>query len=98
MEKMFITITGMNYHYGVDFIEKGMELTLIKEKDNEYDNEAIRAEIDCLGKIGYVANSPNTVLGNCYSAGRIYDKIDDISKVKVELIIKNKSAVICELI
>ena len=28
-----------------------------------------------LGKVGYVANSTHTVLGDCYSAGRIYDKI-----------------------
>jgi len=28
-----------------------------------------------LGTIGYVANSPYTVLGECMSAGRLYDKI-----------------------
>ena len=33
-----------------------------------------------LGKIGYVANSSNTVIGDSMSAGRIYDKIGDTAK------------------
>ena len=37
-------------------------------------NEAIVVELDGLGPIGHVANSVNTVLGESYSAGRIYDK------------------------
>lgn len=55
-----------------------MTIHLIKDPDNEHDNEAIRAEMDGLGKIGYVANSPHTIVGESYSAGRLYDKIDDI--------------------
>ncbi|MGZ1185693.1 hypothetical protein ACXO3P_00375 [Lactobacillus delbrueckii subsp. bulgaricus] len=34
-------------------------------------------EARALGKIGYVANSPYTVLGESRSAGRLYDLIDD---------------------
>ena len=45
---------------------------LKKEKDNEYDKEAISVNLPGLGKIGYVANSPYTVLGESYSAGRLY--------------------------
>ena len=33
--------------------------------------------MDGLGKVGYVANSPHTVIGESYSAGRLYDKIGD---------------------
>lgn len=40
-----------------------MEVKLIKEPDNEVDSEAIRVEMDGLGLVGYVANSPYTVLG-----------------------------------
>ena len=38
-----------------------------------YDKEAISVNLAGLGKIGYVANSPYTVLGESYSAGRLYD-------------------------
>ena len=41
------------------------------------DSEAIKVEMPGIGQIGYVANSPYTVIGESYSAGRIYDKIDD---------------------
>lgn len=52
----------------------------IKEPDNEYDTEAIKVEMPGIGHIGYVANSPYTVVGESYSAGRLYDKIGDTAK------------------
>ena len=36
-----------------------------------------------LGQIGYVANSPFTVVGESWSAGRLYDRIGDTAKGKV---------------
>lgn len=33
-----------------------------------------------LGQIGYVANSPRTVQGESYSAGRLYDKIGETAE------------------
>ena len=45
-------------------------MKLVKEPDNEYDKEAIRVELDGLGLVGYVANSPGTVQGESMSAGR----------------------------
>lgn len=45
-----------------------MQIKLIKEPDNEHDKEAIKAVLEPLGTIGYVANSPYTVLGECMSA------------------------------
>ena len=39
-----------------------------------------------VGKIGYVANSSYTVLGDSMSAGRIYDKIGKKAKAKVVLV------------
>ena len=53
------------------------EGNLVHEPDNKYDKEAIRVEARALGKIGYVANSPYTVLGESRSSGRLYDLIDD---------------------
>ncbi len=86
MREIYFTITGTNYYYGKDVLEKGMKVKLIKEPDNEYDSEAIRVELKGLGKIGYVANSPYTVIGESYSAGRIYDFIGKKAKGKVTLI------------
>ena len=80
---IYITVTGTCHYYGQEFIEAGMTIRLIKEPDNEHDREAIRAEMDGLGKIGYVANSPHTVLGESYSAGRLYDKIPDTAEATV---------------
>ena len=78
-----ITITGTCHYHGQDFITPGMTVQLIKDPDNEHDREAIRAELKGLGKIGYVANSPQTVLGESMSAGRLYDKIGDKAKATV---------------
>ena len=81
--KIWFTITGTGYHYGQDFLEKGMKVRLEKEPDNEYDREAIKVMMKGLGHIGYVANSPKTVIGESWSAGRLYDKIGDTAKGKV---------------
>ena len=86
MKKIYFTIAGMRHYFGEDFLERGDEVKLIKEPDNDYDKEAIRVEVDGLGKAGYVANSVNTVLGDCYSAGRLYDKIKDEAKATVKYV------------
>ena len=77
MSDIFFTIAGTNYYHGQEFIEPGMKVKLIKEPDNEVDTEAIKVEMRGIGQIGHVANSPYTVLGESYSAGRLYDKIGD---------------------
>lgn len=83
MKTFYITITGTNHHYGMEFIEKGMSVKLVKELDNEYDKEAIEVKMEGLDRIGYVANSPYTVLGESVSAGRLYDKIGDVADAEV---------------
>lgn len=77
MKTIYFTITGTQYRYGHEFIEPNMKVHLVKEPDNEKDSEAIKVEIEGLGHIGYVANSPYTVVGESYSAGRLYDKIGE---------------------
>ena len=96
MSNTYITVTGLHHYYGDSFLEKEMIVYLKKEKDNEYDKEAISVNLPGLGKIGYVANSPYTVLGESYSAGRLYDKIEDDASGKVKF--KLEKGVICELI
>ena len=61
----------------VKCLEQKMKVKLVKEPNNEYDKEAIKVEMPGIGHIGYVANSPYTVVGESYSAGRLYDKIGD---------------------
>lgn len=80
MAEIYFTITGTNHHHGQDFLEPKMKVKLVKEPDNEYDKEAIKVEMLGIGHIGYVANSPYTVIGESYSAGRLYDKIGDEAK------------------
>lgn len=77
MEEIFVTITGINNYYGFKPFIVGKIFKLIKDSDNEYDCEAIRAEMPMIDTIGYVANSANTVFAGTVSAGRLYDKIDD---------------------
>ena len=89
MKTYYFTITGLNYRFGDKFIEPGMEVKLVKEPDNEYDKEAIRVELKPIGTIGYVANSVKTVIGECYSAGRLYDKIGDKAKAEILYVLPN---------
>ena len=89
MDKIYFTITGTNHYFGKDFLEKDMKVRLVKEPDNDYDNEAIKVELDGLGQIGYVANSPYTVCGESYSAGRLYDKIGDTAEGTILFVLNN---------
>ncbi|MBR3099630.1 MAG: HIRAN domain-containing protein [Clostridia bacterium] len=77
MKKLYFTVTGTDHRHGQDFVEPKMTVLLEKEPDNEYDTEAIKVSMEGIGQIGYVANSPYTVVGESYSAGRLYDKIGD---------------------
>lgn len=80
MEKIYFTIAGMCFYHGKDFFEKDMKVKLVKEPDNPFDKEAILVKVDGLGDVGHVANSPYTVVGESYSAGRLYDKIGDTAE------------------
>ena len=95
MSSAYITVTGLNHYFGAEFLEPKMTVRLVKDPDNEYDSEAIRVEMDGLGKIGYVANSPYTVLGESYSAGRIYDRIGDTATATVQSVLPK--GVLCKV-
>ncbi len=95
MSKIYFTLTGTKYYYGKDFLEKKMQVKLVKEPENEYDHEAIRVELPGLGKIGYVANSSYTVLGESMSAGRLYDRFKKKSAGTVRVV--TDKGVICSL-
>lgn len=82
----FITITGLNHYYGKKPFEIGRVFKIIKEPDNDYDDEAICAFLPFIEKIGYVANSTNTVYQGTVSAGRLYDKVEDYAYARTMFI------------
>ena len=86
MSTMFVTITGINHYYGVKPFEIGRVVRLVKEPENGHDDDAIRVELPFIETVGYVANSTSTVYRGTYSAGRIYDKIEDAAFAEVAFI------------
>lgn len=96
MKKIYFTVAGTNHYFGQEFFEPKMQVKLIKEPDNEFDKEAIRVEVDGLGTVGYVANSPYTVQGESMSAGRLYDRMEDTAKGIVKFVLPQ--GILCELI
>ena len=96
MDEKFVTITAMDYYLGLKPFKVGRKVRLVKEKDNEYDSEAIRVELPYIDTIGYVANSINTVFDGTLSAGRVYEKIGDSAVAQVMFI--THSSVIAKII
>lgn len=92
---IYITVVGLRFYHGKEFAEKNMEFTLEKEPDNKYDKEAIKVLLPGLGQIGYVANSPRTVVGDCFSAGRLYDKMGKKCFAKLKYCLDN--AILCKV-
>lgn len=96
MDKLILTATGYYFYNGIDPFEDNKYFKLVKEPENKYDSEAIRIEDFSGEKIAYVANSYNTILKGTISAGRLYDKIDDISYCKVHEL--TNDGIICEVV
>lgn len=88
-DDMYATIVGLNNYEGSKVFKIGSIVRLVKEPENDYDLEAIACESKYVGKTGYIANSANTVTKGTMSAGRIYDKIDDISFCEVKFVSKD---------
>lgn len=92
----YITIVGCSHYHGIKAFNVGQIVRLVKDYDNDYDDEAIRAEIENLGKVGYVANSTHTVARGAKSGGRIYDTFKEEIFAIVKFVVNE--SVICELI
>lgn len=92
--KLFFTVINFSKNNKVTKINSIVKLT--KDLDNNYDDEAILVEMRYIGKIGYVANSVETVIRGTYSAGRLYDKIMDPDYGKICFVINDK--IICQLL
>lgn len=96
MEKSYFTVAGTKHHYGTEFMKPGMEVKLVKDSENEYDKEAIKVEMAGLGLVGYVANSPYTVMGESLSAGRLYDRIGETAYGKIMYVLPQGA--LCEVV
>jgi hypothetical protein len=72
-QDLYITITGTHHYFGMSPFKVGNFLSLVKEPENIFDEEAIAVMAPVIGKVGYVANSPHTLAKGCLSGGRIYD-------------------------
>jgi len=96
MAKAHLTVTGFSKYYGLIPFEEGQIIYLKKEPENAYDAEAIVAHLPYVGTVGYVANSPASVVRGTMSAGRLYGYFDTDTVVKVEFI--TPAQVICRLL
>ena len=76
-EKIYITVNHLDDFNTTYMFRIGDILTLRKDHDNCYDDEAIAAYSRHKAKCGYVANSVCSVCRGTYSAGRVYDKIPE---------------------
>ena len=86
MKNIFITITGQNHYLGMKPYRVGRIVKIVKDVDNQYDEDAIRVELPFIDTIGYVANSVNTVYAGTCSAGKLYDKIDEYAYAEIMFI------------
>ena len=59
-KNIFVTITGFQHYYGREPFQIGNLIRCAKEPGNPYDSDAIRAFLPYIGKVGYIANSPQT--------------------------------------
>ena len=89
MEEKYVSIVGINHYYGAEIFKVGQKLLLKKDFENKYDDEAILAELESIGKVGYVANSYQTVAKGTRSAGRVYDTFETLCIGQVEFIVKD---------
>ena len=95
---VYITLNHMDLFIDdPGFFQVGEELTLKKDKNNEYDDEAIVACKENT-KSAYVANSVSTVARGTYSAGRLYDLIEDEANCIIRFILAEEGVMIAELI
>lgn len=93
---IYITVNHLDDFNSTYMFRPGDILTLKKDPDNCYDDEAIVAYNKHGCKCGYVANSVSTVARGTYSAGRAYDKISEHAGCVVHFI--TEECIIAEVI
>ena len=92
---IYITIDHLDDFEYTSILRPGDRLVLKKDKENIYDDEAIIVYKENKTKIGYVANSVHSVARGTYSAGRVYDQINDDAECIIRFM--NQEILICEI-
>jgi len=96
-KKICVTINHLDDFESQLFLKTGDVLILKKDRNNQYDDEAIVAYTKDAYKCGYVANSVHSVARGTYSAGRVYDQIGDETKCCIRFIFSEERCLIAEL-
>ena len=96
MKELYVTITGFKHYYGQAPFQVGRKIKCVKEPDNPYDAEAIRATMKHIGTVGYLANSPYTTEVGTKSAGAIGHKVK--KKFTVEVMFIAGAYIICKVV
>ena len=96
-EVKYITINHLGDYMSATILRVGMNLLLKKDHDNPYDDEAIAVYSEHGNKVGYVANSTQTVCRGTYSAGRVYDTIPEQNECIVRFINQNSDNAIASI-
>ena len=94
---IYITIDHLDDFEYTSILRPGDRLVLKKDKENIYDDEAIIVYKENKTKIGYVANSVHSVARGTYSAGRLYDRMEDESSCTVRFVLQEDGYAIAEL-
>ena len=94
-KNIFVTITGFQHYYGREPFQIGNLIRCAKEPGNPYDSDAIRAFLPYIGKVGYIANSPDTRAGGTESASRIYDRVP--KRFYIRVLFTTFTKVICRV-
>lgn len=96
-ESIYITINHLDDFMPVINLKVGNILTLKKELDNIYDDEAIAVYTKENYKCGYVANSVSTVAKGTHSAGRVYDRLEDETECIVRFVLLEEGCLIAKI-
>ena len=96
-EKIYVTINHLDDFESQMFLKTGDILILKKDRNNVYDDEAIAVYTKDNYKCGYVANSVHSVARGTYSAGRMYDHIEDEVKCTIRFILVEEGCLIAEI-
>ncbi len=97
-EKIYVTINHLDDFESQLFLKTGDILILKKDRNNQYDDEAVAAYTRDNCKCGYVANSVHSVARGTYSSGRVYDLISEDVKCLIRFILLEEGCLIAEII
>lgn len=96
MKDVYVTLTGFYNYYGFKPFAIGRRIRCVKEPQNPFDTEAIRAEMKHIGTVAYVANSINTVAMGTSSAGAAGHLVNNV--FTVEIMFMTSSKIICKVV